>query len=164
MTERGVQHLRQFVTEGGILIAQDRATELPVKAFGIAVADATSALPRSDFNVAGALVRVGLDVEHPLGWGMPAEAAAFVSNAPAFFILNPVSTRAVGVYPERDVLVSGRLQGESYLWNRTAIVDVTLGRGRVSLLGFRAQHRGQSHGTFKVLFNAIYLPSGDHGE
>jgi hypothetical protein len=36
------------------------------------------------------------------------------------------------------------------------VVDVPLGKGRVVLLGLRAQHRGQSHATFKLLFNAIY--------
>jgi len=32
-----------------------------------------------------------------------------------------------------------------------------VGRGQVVLLGFRVQHRGQSHATFKFLFNALYL-------
>ena len=32
-----------------------------------------------------------------------------------------------------------------------------MGRGRVVVLGFRVQHRGQTWGTFKMLFNAIFL-------
>jgi hypothetical protein len=156
MTGNGVEHLRTFVMEGGVLIAQDRATELPVVAFGLPVTDTTAVLGKSQFNTPGTLVRLLVDPDEPLAWGLPREIAAFVAQSPSFSVGNRASARSVAVYPERDVLLSGWLQGESFLRNRTAVVDVPFGRGRVSLLGFRVQHRGQSHGTFKLLFNAIH--------
>jgi hypothetical protein len=35
------------------------------------------------------------------------------------------------------------------------VVDLRVGKGRVVLIGFRAQHRGQPLRTFKLLFNAL---------
>ena len=59
-------------------------------------------------------------------------------------------------YPATDLLLSGWLLGERVVANRAAVVEVRVEQGRVVLIGFRAQHRGQSHATFKLLFNAIY--------
>jgi len=39
--------------------------------------------------------------------------------------------------------------------DKPAIVEVQYGSGKIILLGFRIQHRGQPHGTFRLLFNAI---------
>jgi hypothetical protein len=53
-------------------------------------------------------------------------------------------------------LVSGWVNGEEYLYNKSAIVDVPYGNGKIILIGFPAQYRAQSQATFRFLFNAIY--------
>lgn len=55
----------------------------------------------------------------------------------------------------RDVLLSGRLRGAARLERRAAAVATTYGKGRLVLLGFRAQHRAQTPATFPFLFNAL---------
>jgi hypothetical protein len=58
-------------------------------------------------------------------------------------------------YVDRDILQSGWLLGEDVIAKKAAMVSVDHGRGRVVLIGFRAQHRSQTHGTFKLLFNTL---------
>ena len=60
-------------------------------------------------------------------------------------------------YPTRadDILLSGYLQGAEAIAGRAAAVEVPLGRGSVVMFGFRPQYRGQSYGTFRMLFNAL---------
>ena len=66
----------------------------------------------------------------------------------------PVTT--VARYADNIVLLSGWILGDDHLRNRAAVCEVQYGAGRIVLFGFRVQHRGQPHGTFKFLFNAIY--------
>jgi len=58
-------------------------------------------------------------------------------------------------YVERDLLQSGWLVGEETLAKKAAMVSAKLGEGKVILIGFRTQHRAQTHGTFRLLFNAL---------
>ena len=64
-------------------------------------------------------------------------------------------------YKDRDILQSGWLLGEEAIANKAAMVSVKHGEGTVVLIGFRAQHRVQTHGTFKLFFNALMsVPEG----
>ncbi len=58
-------------------------------------------------------------------------------------------------YADRDLLQSGWLVGEETLAKKAAMVAAHLGTGRVVLIGFRTQHRAQTYGTFKLLFNSL---------
>ena len=66
--------------------------------------------------------------------------------------------QVVASYPEDDVLLRGWILGEEQLARRAAVVDAGYRDGRVILIGFRTQHRGQTHGTYKFLFNALLYP------
>jgi hypothetical protein len=56
----------------------------------------------------------------------------------------------------RDILASGWIRGEDRLERRAAAIATTYGKGKLVLLGFRAQHRAQTLSTFPFLFNALY--------
>jgi len=87
--------------------------------------------------------------------GMPASAAVFVQGSPAFETLEGFEGSILARYAgSGSPLLSGYLLGEKYLQGKAAALDVTCGAGHVLLIGFRPAWRGQTFGTFRVLFNA----------
>ncbi|MCL4847900.1 MAG: peptidase M14 [Acidobacteria bacterium] len=172
MTPDGVAELYRFASAGGTLVAIDAATELPLTTFGLPVRDVTRGLADERFFVPGTLLRVQVDPTHPVGYGLPPEVAGFFTRSAAFalgrgrsradFELGlpaavPEDLRVVGRYAKPDLLMSGWMLGSDIIAGQPAVVDATVGQGRVVLLGFRVQHRAQPHGTFKLLFNSLYL-------
>jgi len=146
---------------GGTLITFERADELVIEHFGVPVRNALEGVGQPDFYLPSSLLRVELDGEHPLTMGSPDEVAAKWAGGRAYeptdFGGEAGRVRAVGNWaedPER-VLMSGQLIGAEFLAGKGAILDVEYGSGRILMYGFRVQHRGQTHGTFKLLFNAL---------
>jgi hypothetical protein len=168
----GVAALREFVEAGGTLIALDQAGALAIDALHLPLRDVARDAG-DDLFCPGSILRLELDATHPLAYGMPARTSAFFSFSSAY---EPAGARArngadgaaagsseasaailrtVARYALTDVLLSGWLEGEQVIAGRSAVIDARAGAGRVVLLGFRVQHRGQSHATFRLLFNAI---------
>jgi hypothetical protein len=89
---------------------------------------------------------------------MPADGLVLFSTGQAFDILpgqNNEMYETIVRYQERDLLQSGWLIGEKHLSGKPAMIRARMGQGEVILFGFRPQHRCQTHGTFKLFFNAL---------
>ena len=71
--------------------------------------------------------------------------------------LTSARTTVVARFPAADILASGWLRGEEQMAGRAAVVSVDLNPGRIVLFSVRPQHRAQTHVTFPMLFNALYL-------
>ena len=113
----------------------------------------------------GTLLRVTVDTTHPIGYRMPAEAdVLFVNNGgfvPDQRRAASLMTQSVVRYPNAALRRSGWIIGEERLRDTGAVIEAPLDSGRVILHTFRVQHRGQTWGTFKLLFNSIfYRPAG----
>jgi hypothetical protein len=65
--------------------------------------------------------------------------------------------RIIARYPSdpKQVLLSGWALGAEKIAGKAALVEFTIGKGKIVLFGFRPQYRGQSLATFPLLFNAI---------
>jgi len=171
--DAGVRNVKRFVESGGTLVLLNDASLLAVEKLGLPVADVLKDLrpQRShwegpgeakpvEFACPGSVLRMQFDVKHPVAFGMPEEAPAMFIDSPAFR-LNPAfdggrAPEVIAKYPGGSLLMSGYLKGEQHLQNAVSAAEVPLGKGRVILLGFGVEQRGQPHGTFKLLFNALY--------
>ncbi|HEV2763292.1 MAG TPA: hypothetical protein VGV38_09990, partial [Pyrinomonadaceae bacterium] len=151
----GTEALRRFVEEGGTLVCIDAATEFAIKRLNLPVRNALADLKSSEFYCPGSILRLEVDTSHPLARGFGESADAYFVNSAAFDVTDRDRARFVARYAARDVLRSGWLLGEKHLAGKAALVEVSLGRGRVVLFGFRPQHRAQTWGTFPFLFNAL---------
>ncbi|HEY4640890.1 MAG TPA: M14 family metallopeptidase [Thermoanaerobaculia bacterium] len=152
--------LRSFVSDGGTLIALGRGTDYVIEQFNIPVRNVLAHAKPDEFSAPGSLVRINIAAGHPVTEGMPRENAAFVDEPIAFETTMPGSEMqrwVLASYPEesRDVLLSGWINGADKLTRKAAAVAMTYGKGRIVLFGFHPQHRGQTHATFPLLFNAI---------
>ncbi len=67
------------------------------------------------------------------------------------------SFRIIARYPSdpKQILLSGWALGTEKIAGKAALVEFTVGKGKIVLFGFRPQYRGQSLATFPLLFNAI---------
>ncbi len=161
--EQGVKGLRDFVETGGTLICLNRASNFAIEQFKLPLRNVVAGLPRTDFYVPGSILRIKLDGSNPLTLGMPEETIAWAEDSPVFEATEdsnasvPASNvHVIASYPaDKDPLLSGWLLGGDLIKGKAALVEVTMGKGRIILFGFRPQYRAQSLATYPLFFNAL---------
>jgi len=170
----GVKALREFVEQGGTLVCLNRASSFAIAQFKLPVRDVVADVSEKEFFVPGSILRIELDTTNPIARGMPKESIAWVEDSPVFEVIRDdrsrsptvkegstsemptASVRVIARYPtDKNPLLSGWLLGENRIRGKAALIEVTMGKGRVILFGFRPQYRGQSLATYPLFFNAI---------
>ncbi|MEG8990870.1 M14 metallopeptidase family protein [Ignavibacteria bacterium 4148-Me] len=156
----GLENLKNFIEkDGGYLITLGEACNFAIEDLGLRVTNVLKNLKSNEFFCPGSLLRIKVDNTNPIGYGMEQESIAYVSDNIAFATTIPFGKydRSIVVrFPDKNLLKSGFLIGEDYLFNKAAIVDVKQKNGHVILMGFKVQNRHWTFGTFKLLFNAIH--------
>jgi hypothetical protein len=165
----GIVTLQDFVQAGGTLVCIDRSCSFPIGHFNIPVRNVLSGRSSRDFFCPGSILRVWVDRDHPVGYGSPEWVSGYFARSQAFELAeesekNDEDSRSPDVrypahvvarYSDTVLLESGWIRGGELITDKPAIVEVQYGDGRIILLGFAVQHRGQPHGTFRLLFNSI---------
>jgi hypothetical protein len=164
--QAGVKALRDFVEQGGTLVCLNRASSFAIEQFKLPLRDVVANVSEKEFFVPGSILRIEVDTSNPIANGMPQESIAWVEDSPVFEIirdnrgsageLSAANVRVIARYPaDKNPLLSGWLLGENRIRGKAALVEVTLGKGRIILFGFRPQYRGQSLATYPLFFNSI---------
>ncbi len=156
--EAGTKQLRDFVEQGGTLLALGSSCALPLRYFALPVRNVLAGEAGNAFRCPGSLLRAQCDPSHPLSFGLPAEVALFVSEEMAFACR---ACSAPITFAADSLLLSGWLEGERLIAGQAALVACQLGKGKVVLFGFRPHFRAWTVGTFKALFNALYWSAAE---
>lgn len=155
----GVAALRSFVEKGGTLVTLGGSSNFAIERFGLSIRNAVAGKTTKEFWCPGSTLKVKVDNANPIAYGMPADALAVYLMGDPAFVLTPTAHNEryeiVARYADRDLLQSGWLVGESTIARTGAAVTAHMGTGKIVLIGFRTQHRAQTYGTFKLLFNTL---------
>ncbi len=155
VTEAGVKNLKEFVTDGGMLICFDDSCDLAIKEFNLPLRNVLEGVKTSEFYCPGSIVALELDNKSPIAAMLPATLPAYFVNSAAFTATADANVRVVARYAKENVLMSGWLLGEDKLRGQIALAEVGVGKGRIVLFGFRPQHRAQSWATLPFIWNAL---------
>lgn len=174
----GAAAIQEYVKKGGTLLAFDSASDFVIEQFGLPIDNVVDRASNSSFFIPGSLIRANVDNNYPLAFGMQPEVAASFSHSRAFEVetidregeggkedIKKAPAPPVDIpmkYAKDDLLMSGWAMGEKkYLSEKAAMMNVRFGKGEVVLYGFRPQFRGQPRGTYKLIFNPLFISTMD---
>ncbi|MCK5820613.1 MAG: hypothetical protein KAH17_01960 [Bacteroidales bacterium] len=156
--KEGVKELIKFVKNGGTLVTLGSSYKFVAEEFGVKIRNITEGYSSTELFCPGSTLKATFDNTNPLAYGMPDEGLILHRSSPAFEI-TPSRTNAdyktIVRYKNKDILKSGWLIGEKKIAKKSAMITTSYGKGRIVIIGFRTQHRNQTDGTFKLLFNTI---------
>src|SRR5260221_269755 len=166
--QKSIPKLEQFLKAGGHIVTIGSSTNLAYQ-LGVPVHDALIELangkerkfPNERFYIPGSVLRVSLDSTIQPAWGMKGEADVYFDQSPVFRI-NPDaiangSVRPIAWFATDKPMRSGWAWGQAYLRDGVAAFVATIGQGKLYAFGPEITFRAQTHGTFKLLFNQLYV-------
>jgi Zinc carboxypeptidase len=161
--------LQKFLESGGTILAVGRSAMNLAQLMRLPVGNhlverssdgRTQPLPVEKYYVPGSILRLTVDPGAPLAHGISNPVDTFFDNSPVFK-LDPDATlkgvRPVAWFNTATPLRSGWAFGQGYLEGGVQIVEATVGKGTLFLFAPEITFRAQPAGTFKFLFNGIYL-------
>jgi hypothetical protein len=168
-----VPQLKKFLEDGGTILAVGRSGANLAQLFDLPVGNhlverlpdgGVRRLPAEKYYVPGSILQVAVDNTAPLAQGLEKQLDVFFDNSPVFTLRPDAAlkgVRAVAWFNSASSLRSGWAFGQGYLDGGVQVVDAQVGKGRLFMFAPEITFRAQPHGTFKFLFNGLYLAARD---
>jgi hypothetical protein len=150
----GATALRDFAHEGGTIIGLEDSCNYLIRELSLPVKNVVAGLRTSEFYGPGSILRAETKGDDSIAWEVPTALSVYFDKSLAFEA-TLANVEIPATYSATNPLESGWLHGAGRIAGKAAVVRVPVRAGRVILFGFPPQHRGQTQGTFRLLFNAI---------
>ena len=166
MGEKGLNNLIKFVENGGIIVSWGKSAELFSKNIKIGkeeiklpYSEISSMLKKQGLFVPGALLKMKLIKRNKLVYGVDNIVNVFYRADGVFTTSIPyfdTDRNVIGIFPEKNILVSGYGEKLNLLGNKSVFITVSKGKGHFILMGFNPQFRASTHATYKFIFNSLF--------
>jgi len=170
-SDKTIPQLLAFMEEGGTIITIGSSTNLAYHAdlpLSNHIVDGKGdQLGRNEYYIPSSILQVRFNNTLPVAWGMKERVDIFFNNSPVFRLkpdADKMGVRPVAWFDSDSPLRSGWAWGQDRLYGGTAIAEAEVGKGKLYLFGPEILFRAQSHGTFKLLFNSLYLSTARERE
>jgi hypothetical protein len=163
-----IPQLMEFLNDGGTIITIGSSTALAQHA-GLPIEnhlvdDDGKPLPMIEYYVPTSVLDVRVDNTIPLAYGVGDHAMVAFANSPTFKLSPDAEAqglRRVAWFDTDTPLLSGWAWGQEHLENGVAMIDADVGDGKLYMFGPEIVRRAEPHGTFKFLFNGIFLSTAE---
>jgi hypothetical protein len=165
--QKSIPALKQFLNNGGRVIAIGSSANLayhlnlPVRNALVEMVNGKERpLPGEKFYIPGSVMQVDVDNNYTPNWGMNNKADVYFSASPVFKLapeaIAQKEVTPLAWYATASTLRSGWAFGQAYLQDGVAAFEANVGKGKLFVYGPEITFRGQTHGTYKMLFNQLY--------
>ena len=163
--EKTVPQLADYLRDGNTILTIGTSTIL-AENLGLLVSNhlvnsAGEPLEPEEFFAPGSILQIRVDTSNPLAYGLKERTDIAFQRTSPVLRLRPNADKEgvtqIGWFDDDDALRSGWAWGQDKLYGGTAIASAKVGDGDLHMFTPEILFRGQSHGTFQLLFNGIYL-------
>jgi hypothetical protein len=164
---KSIPSLKAFLEAGGDIITIGTSANLAYhlnllvkNALVEVVAGKEKDLPGEKFYIPGSVMQVSVDNSVKANWGMTPQADVYFSASPVFKLSAEAIAHGelipLAWYASDKTLRSGWAFGQTYLQDGIAAFQAKVGKGNLYVFGPEVTFRGQTHNTFKMVFNQLY--------